>query len=267
MRLAVGTSLLLLVSLCAVAQMEMPGTLSQIQEVKPISPSPAVSFATATPQELEARGDQLRDAKDYLGAIDYYDAAVKKHSTAVLHNKIGMTYLSIGNLGKAKKSIQRAIKLDKQYAEAYNNLGVIFYLQKKWGAAEKNYRKALALRESASFHSNLATVYMERKEFAKGMAEYTKAFELDPGIFERSSRVGISARMSSPDDRARFYYFLAKLYASRGEVEKSLLYLRHAMEDGFSGIDNVYKDAEFATLRKDERFTALMAQRPATIPQ
>ena len=99
------------------------------------------------------------------------------------------------------------------------------------------------------------------------MAEYGKAFELDPDIFERSSRSGVSARMSSPDDRARFFYFLAKLYASKGEAEKSLLYLKKAMEEGFPDIDNVYKDAEFATLRKDQRFTELMAQRPTAIPQ
>ena len=235
--------------------------------MKPVTPAQPLSLTLSTPQQLEERADELRANKNYLDAIDYYDAALKKHPTAVLQNKVGMTYLAMGNLGKAQKSMQKSIKLDKQYAEAYNNLGVVFYLRKKYGQAEKNYKKAIAIRESASFHSNLGTVFMEKKEFDKGMAEYGKAFELDPDIFERSSRSGVSARMSSPDDRARFFYFLAKLYASKGEAEKSLLYLKKAMEEGFPDIDNVYKDAEFATLRKDQRFTELMAQRPTAIPQ
>lgn len=264
-RLLLGSSLLLLFTTFGWAQMDMPGT--QIQEVKPITPTAPVSLTLATPEQLETRGDELRESKNYLDAIDYYEAAIKKHPTAVLHNKEGMTYLSMGNLGKAQKSIQRAIKMDKQYAEAFNNLGVVFYLRKKFGPAEKNYKKALALRDSASFHSNLGTVYVERKEFDKAMVEYRKAFDLDPDIFERTSRSGVSARMSSPDDRARFFYFLAKLYAGKGETEKSLLYLAKAMEDGFQDIDNVYKDTEFATLRKDQRFTQLMAQRPVAIPQ
>ncbi len=245
--------------------MSMPGT--EIQEVKPVSPTPPVSLTLGTPEQLEARGDELRDTKNYLDAIDYYQAAIKKHPTAVLYNKEGMSYLAMSNLDKAQKSMQRAVKMDKTYAEAYNNLGVIFYLRKKYGPAEKNYKKALAIRDSASFHSNLGTVYVEKKQFDKGMAEYAKAYALDPDIFERSSRTGVSARMSSPDDRARFYYFLAKLYASTGETEKSLLYLKKSMEEGYPDINNVYKDAEFAALRKDERFTELMAQRPAPLPQ
>jgi tetratricopeptide (TPR) repeat protein len=260
-----GSSLILLFATLSWAQMSMPGT--QIQEVKPVTPAQPLSLTLSTPEQLEQRGDELRDTKNYLDAIDYYQAALKKHPTAVLHNKEGMTYLAMGNLDKAQKCMQRGIKADKEYAEAYNNLGVIFYLKKKFGQAEKNYKKALAIRESASFHSNLGTVFVEQKAFDKGMSEYAKAFAMDPDIFERSSRTGVSARMSSPADRARFFYFLAKLYASKSESEKSLLYLKKAMEEGFPEIDNVYKDAEFATLRKDQRFTELMAQRPTAIPQ
>lgn len=258
-------SLLALFTTLSRAQMETPGT--QIQEVKPVAPLPPLSLTLGTPQELEQRGDELRESKNYLDAIDYYEAAIRKHPTAILYNKEGMTYLLMSNLDKAQKCIKRAIRMDKKYAEAFNNLGVIFYLRKKYGSAEKNYKKAIEIRESASFHSNLGTVYMTKRQFDRGMAEYSTAFALDPDVFERTSRTGISARMSSPEDRARFFYFLAKLYASKNENEKSLLSLRKAMEEGFPDIDNVYKDAEFATLRKDQRFTELMAQRPAPLPQ
>jgi hypothetical protein len=90
---------------------------------------------------------------------------------------------------------------------------------------------------------------------------------LDPDVFERSSRTGISARMSSPEDRARYFFMLAKLYAASGDLDKSLLCLKKSLEDGFSDIDKVYKDAEFASLRKDQRFQELMSQRPTAIPQ
>ena len=265
-RILLASSLLMTGAL-ALGQMQMSGTQSEIQEVKPVAPVQQVSLTQATAQQLEERGDLLRDQKNYLDAIDYYEAALKKEHTALLENKIGMTYLSMGNLDKAEKSLKRSIKSDKKYAEAYNNLGVVFYLKKKYGSAEKNYKKALALRESASFHSNLGTVYMERKKYEEGMAEYAKAYQLDPSVFERSSRNGVSARMQSPEDRARFFFVMAKLYASNGDLDKSLEYLKKSLEDGYPDIDKVYKDAEFATLRKDQRFTALMAQRPAAIPQ
>lgn len=266
-RVLLVSSFLLIAGAMAFAQVQMPGSQSEIQEVKPIAPLPQLSLKDATPEELEERGDSLREQKNYLDAIDYYEAALKKRDAAILNNKIGMVYLSMGDLKKAQKAIEKSIKRDKNYAEAYNNLGVVFYLRKKYRPAEKNYKKAIALRESASFHSNLGTVYMERKKYDQGMQEYQKAYELDPAVFERSSRTGVSARMQSPEDRARFFYVLAKLYAGQGDLDKSLEYLKKSLEDGYTDIDKVYKDAEFAGLRKDQRFTALMSQRPQAIPQ
>ena len=261
------SSLLLIAGTMAFAQVQLPGSQAEIQEVKPIAPLPQLSFKDATPEELEEHGDVLKAQKNYLDAIDYYEAALKKKPSAIVENKIGMSYLLIGNMKNAEKALKKAVKTDKNYAEAYNNLGVVYYYKKKYRPAEKSYKKAIELRESASFHSNLGTVYMERKKYQEGMAEYEKAYALDPDVFERSSRNGISARMGSPADRARFYYVMAKLYASNGDLDKSIEYLKKSLEDGYPDIDKVYKDAEFAGLRKDQRFTALMSQRPQAIPQ
>jgi hypothetical protein len=85
-----------------------------------------------------------------------------------------------------------------------------------------------------------------------------------------SSRVpdgGIIGQVSSPEDRAHFAYVLAKLYARNGLPDRSLEYLRRAMEEGYKGINQVYKDVEFAALRKDPRFAQLMEVRPASIPE
>jgi hypothetical protein len=73
--------------------------------------------------------------------------------------------------------------------------------------------------------------------------------------------------LSSPEERARYEYVVAKLYAKAGDDERSLHYLRKAMEDGYKDIKNVYKDNEFSTLRKDPRFTELMASKTPAIPE
>lgn len=244
-----------------------PPNQGQITEVQPV-PRPPLSLETASPEDLEKRGDDLREVKDYLQALDYYNAAQKQRPTAVVENKIGMSYLALRRDDKAEKALKRAIKMNKKYAEAYNNLGVVYHLRKKYGTAVKNYRKAIEIQElNASFHSNLATTYVQRKDYDKAMAEYQRAFELDPNVFERSSRTGIAARMSSPEDRARFDYMVAKIFAKRGDLDQALQYLKHAMEEGYPEISNVYKDQEFAGLRADQRFTELMAARPTPIPQ
>lgn len=256
-------------------------TCSQVSASSPLSPSdqlqvapPAIRAIEPPPSDasakiLEQRGDELRRDKMFLDALDYYRAALLKSpssSTAPLHNKIGITELQLQRWNDAKKDFERAIKIDRKFADAYNNLGVIFYVSKKYGKAISRYEKAISLRDdSASYFSNMGAAYFSKKDFEHSVMAYSKALELDPDIFERSSRTGISAQMSGPEDRAHYDYVLAKLYAKMGVADRSLEYLRKAKEEGYKDIDNVYKDAEFAGLRKDPRFTELMTSRMPAI--
>jgi len=233
-----------------------------LRRAEPPSPS-------ATLTALEQRADTLRAEKSYLDALDYYRAALAKEpNNARLSNKIGITELQMGRFPEARKDFERAIKSDRQFADAMNNLGVIYYLQKRYGKAIGKYEDAIKLRpDSASFYSNLGAAQFSKKEYEKASLAYNQALQLDPDIFERTSHNGVLAQMSSPGDRAHFYYVLAKLYAKSGITDRSLQYLRRAMEEGYKGIEDVYKDAEFAGLRKDPRFTELMAARPVAIPE
>jgi tetratricopeptide (TPR) repeat protein len=167
---------------------------------------------------------------------------------------------------EAKKSFERAIRADREYADAYNNLGVIFYKARKYGAAAKQYEKAIEKdNNSASFYANLGAAYFARREYDPGVAAYQHALELDAEVFERSSRVGVQAQLPSPEDRARYDYTVAKLYAKMGLPDQSLEYLRRAMEAGYKDLKNVYKDVEFAEVRKSPRFTELMASKTPVI--
>jgi len=132
----------------------------------------------------------------------------------------------------------------------------------------KEYRRAIAIDgTSASFYSNLGAALFGEKQFEPAVLAYQKAMELDPDVFERTSRGGVQAQLPSPGDRARYDYTVAKLYAKMGLSDRSLQYLRKAMEEGYKDFNNVYKDAEFAELRKDKRFAALMATKTPTLPE
>ena len=168
---------------------------------------------------------------------------------------------------EAKKSFERSIKMDRKFADSYNNLGVVFYEQKRYGPAVKQYQKAIAIDgSSASFFSNLGAALFSRKEFDPAVVAYQHALQLDPEVFERTSRAGVQAQLPSPEDRARYDYTVAKLYAKMGFSDRSLEYLRKAIEEGFKDVKNVYKDAEFSELRKDKRFSELMAARTPALP-
>jgi tetratricopeptide (TPR) repeat protein len=222
----------------------------------------------ATSEELEQRGDELRAQKNFLDAIDYYRAALKgAPGSASLFNKTGICQLMMQRYKDAKKSFEHSIKADHNHADAYNNLGVTYYATHNYSAAIRHYEKAISLsNDAASFYSNLGTAYFGKKQFDKAIQSYARAVQLDPEIFDRNSHDGVQAKLPSPEDRAHYDYVLAKLYAKTGVADRSLHYLKKAMEEGYKDIKNVYKDDEFANLRKDPRFVELMAAKTTAIP-
>ncbi len=228
------------------------------QQIRKAEPPPP----NATAQELEDAADDLRGEKAFADALDYYHAAMAKADSSVLHNKVGITYLEMLRYDAAKREFERSTKMDKAYPEPYNNLGVVEYIHKNYSRAAKRYQQAIKLRDdSASFHSNLGTAYFAQKQYEKASIEYSRALAIDPDIFERKSRSGVSLQLASAEDRAKYEYVIAKMYAGLGNSDRCLLYLRKAIEDGYNGIDDVYKDREFTGMRKDQRFVDLMAAR------
>ncbi|HWR16951.1 MAG TPA: tetratricopeptide repeat protein [Terriglobales bacterium] len=253
------------VPMCALAQ-----DAQDVQVTPPPSRRIEPPPANANPADLEERGDQLRSEKAYLDAIDYYEAALKKlpkgNAKAVVYNKVGMAQLMMGRVDDAKKNYEKAVKMDKTFPYAVNNLAYTHYTKKKYGKAIKLYKKAIELNPNvASFHSNLGAAYFAKKEIEKAVPEYQIALSLDPDVLERRSATGQLTHIASPEDRARYSYVLAKMYAQNGMFDRSLLYLRRAIEEGYKEVDNAYKDTEFTELRKDPRFTALMEQKPSAI--
>ncbi len=223
----------------------------------------------ATAKELEKRGDELQSAKYYLDAIDYYQAALKKDPrNPVLTNKVGMQQLMLHRWREARKSFEQAIRLDKSYANAYANLAVVYYEETSYTKSIRNYDKAIELEgDEAVFYNNRGAALFAKRQYQKAAADYGKALQLDPDIFDRASRgQGVQAKLPSPEDIARYDYVLAKLFAKNGSSDRSLHYLKKAMEEGYKDIKNVYKDQEFSELRKDPRFTELMAARTVSIP-
>jgi len=207
----------------------------------------------------ELKGDLARARKDYVAAIDNYRTALRSDKTnAALYNKLGVAQLKLGDYRGARKSFIDAVKYNPKNVDALNNLGAIACLDKKYKAATRYLKQALALDETrAVIHINLAESWFGQSKIDWAMTEYARALELDPDILSPQSD-GVIARVSTPEQRARISYLIAKAYAKRGNLDGALDYLQRAKQDHFPELAKVYSDQEFAALWKDPRLAEIV---------
>src|SRR5579871_1311614 len=230
--------------------------LADKTEPKPVPPTRALTS--------EERGDIMMARKMYREAIDAFNSDPQK--SAVLYNKIGIAYHQLQQLDNAKKYYERALKVKRDYAEALNNIGTVYYAKKSYRRAISYYQKALRITpESASVYSNLGTALFARKKYDEATEAYQKALAIDPEVFEHRSNYGTMLEDRNVEERAKFHYYLAKMYAKTGRNELALQYVRKALEEGFKDRNKLSEDPEFQALRDTPEFKELLTLEPRVL--
>ena len=241
----------------AFAQSNPPVPGSQPPAVQPAKPA-------LTP---EMRGDIYMARKMYREAIDTFREGPAKDP--VLLNKIGIAYHQLTQLDNARKNYEQAIRLKPDYVEALNNLGTVYYARKSYRRAISWYNRALKIApeqpRAASIYMNLGTAYFARKRYDDANTAYIRAMALDPEVFERHGNYGVMLEERSVEERAKFHFNLAKLYAKGGRNDLALQYLRKALEEGLHEKKKWNEEPEFAGLRDDPEFKKLLTIEPKVL--
>jgi tetratricopeptide (TPR) repeat protein len=223
-----------------------------------------------SPEKI-AEAAQLTRKADSLLARKYYEDAVIEYQKVlaiaprdhVAHNKLGIAYHQLQLFDLAKKEYEIARKIKPDYSEAWNNLGTIYYTVKKYGKAVKQYKKSLQIQpNSATVYHNMGAAYFSMKKYEQGFEAYREAFRLDPTILERVSNYGTIIKTAELN-QAMTNFYMAKLYAEQGQMEKALAFLLKALESGFKEFEKITKDPDFKALVQDERLTKLMDNKPS----
>jgi tetratricopeptide (TPR) repeat protein len=215
----------------------------------------------------EIRGDIFMAKKQYREAIEAFRQGSPKDP--VLWNKTGIAYHQLLQLDQALKSYEHAIKLKKDYQEAINNIGTIYYARKSYRRSITYYQRALKAapqtERSAAVYNNLGTSYFARKQYKQAAEAFQTALSLDPNVFEHNSSYGVMLEERSVQERAKYHYYLAKLYAKNGRNELALQYLRKSLEEGLKERKQLETDPEFASLRDTKEFKDLLALEPRVL--
>ncbi len=235
---------------------------SHQQQQAPADPSVIVVRPELTDEQL---ADLYMVRKDYREAsLVYKRLADQNPRNPVYLNKLGISLHQQAALAMALKYYERASKADPSYADAQNNIGTIWYQRKKYGKAIKAYQKAIGIRnDMAVLYSNLAYAYFGDKKYEQAIGSFRQALALDPQLFEHnSSRNGSLLQDRSVSDRGRFYYLLAKSFAEAGNLERCLIYLRKAKDEGYKELNAAKSDPAFAAVLKDPAIQEVFITKP-----
>lgn len=146
-----------------------------------------------TEQQASAKREALRyfqlayEAQmrhDIDEAIDLYKQSLEAYPTAEAHTFLGWAYSFLGLVDEAIEECLRAIEVDPEFGNPYNDIGA--YLIEKHdlnGAVGWLTRAKSAARYEARFypHFNLGRVYEAQGKLFDALAEYKAAMDLNPG--------------------------------------------------------------------------------------
>ncbi len=242
------------------------GFAGEHQSERTVVPSPPAKVLT--PLTDEQRADIFMARKKYDDAIDYYERALRHAGAgrAQIWNKMGIAYQEEADYGRARKCYKKAIHLDSKLAPAWNNLGTTYYLRNNAKKSIKYYRKAVRLKpDDASLHMNLGTAYYARKKYRQTVKEYEAALLIDPNVLSEHSESGSIVAAREAD--AKYYFYLAKAFASLGRAAEAVRYLEHAMEDGYKNYRKIKEDPDFQKIKNYPAYVELLKNPPVAIKE
>jgi Flp pilus assembly protein TadD len=191
--------------------------------------------------------------------IEYKKAIAIDRYNAALVNRLGVAYHNLRKLRDAEQQYREALRLRPNLLDAMNNLAVVDYLREDFESSLSRYKRVLKLQpKSATVLRNMGACLFSLQRWEEGMVAYQQALELNPKLFDPlPGGVGSSIQMSQ-QNTARLNFYLAKIFALRGEADVAISYLFKAVEAGFDDAKMIREEQAFKPLTADERFARVL---------
>ena len=209
---------------------------------------------------LMAEGDQLALAgQAHFSLLKYLDASRLNPYHEVIFNKLAIAYSRLSQFRQAGEAIDRAIRLEPDYAFAHNTRGIIHLANQFNQSAITSFKKAIRIKpEEPNFYINLGHAYLRVDKYQEGLETYQIALQLDPEILGKSDVIELSYQDQQEASSERFYQ-MARIFAELGDKTVCLDYLGKALSAGFSDGRRLMEDAAFEQLRQDVEFLDLIS--------
>ncbi len=161
------------------------------------------------------------------------------------HKSLGDQFFEEGKLKEAAESYQRAIDINPDFAEAYNNLGNVYREQGLSGEAERCLKQAILIKpELVNAYCNLGSLLLKKKMFAEAIENFNKALKIKPdvanlyldlaldlvqaGQIEAAKQIIIKGLALYPDF-AELLSFLGNLHWHKNELDQAVACYQRAL--------------------------------------
>jgi tetratricopeptide (TPR) repeat protein len=124
--------------------------------------------------------------RDYDNAISDYNESIRLDPNyAPAYNDREDAYYHLGNFDKAISDYSDAIRLNRNLASAYlahayYNRGLAYAKKGNFDNAISDYNEAIRLDNSSLAYNNRGIAYANQRNYAKAITDFTEAIRLDP---------------------------------------------------------------------------------------
>ena len=140
-------------------------------------------------ETMQAAWDLLKEAYQYqMGgeydmAAELYRSSLDLHPTAEAYTFLGWTYHFQGKIEEAIAQCKKAIQIDPEFGNPYNDIGAYLIEKREYDEAIPWLERALQSRRYESYHYphfNLGRVYAAKEMYAKARRHFEEAIKLCP---------------------------------------------------------------------------------------
>ena len=119
---------------------------------------------------------------DYARALELYTKSIDAYPTAEAYTFRGWTYSFSGDYHNAIADCHRAIKVDPDFGNPYNDIGAYLIEQEKWDESIPWFQKAMVAKryEARCYpHFNLGRVYEHQHKYEAAKQCYARAYAIE----------------------------------------------------------------------------------------
>jgi len=134
-------------------------------------------------KELYQNAYRLQMQGDLELAAQFYKRSIELHPTADAHTFLGWTYHQQGKVDEAIEECKKAIVVDPNFGNPYNDIGAYLIERGEHDKAAPWLEQAIASTRYESYHYpwyNLGRVYVAKELYSKARECFLKSLAIEP---------------------------------------------------------------------------------------